>query len=60
MSNNDKKIWLTNNGEIYNFLEINKEIQNNNYPWKTDHSDTDILLYANKQWGIEFIHKLRG
>lgn len=60
MSNEDGKVIITYNGEVYNFQEIKKELQEYNYKWKTDHSDTEVILHAYEQWGIEFIHKLRG
>ena len=60
MSNQDGKVIITYNGEVYNFQEIKKELQDFDYKWKTDHSDTEVILHAYEQWGIKFIHKLRG
>ncbi|OGN55966.1 MAG: asparagine synthase (glutamine-hydrolyzing) [Chlamydiae bacterium RIFCSPHIGHO2_12_FULL_44_59] len=51
-------VHLVFNGEIYNHLDIRKELSH--YPWKTDHSDTEALLHAYEEWGIDFVHKLRG
>lgn len=61
MCNQDQSLWLTFNGEIYNHTEIRRElislgIQN----WKTDHSDTEVLLKSFETWGIDCVHKLRG
>ncbi len=42
---------LTFNGEIYNHQEIREElIALGHNSWKTDHSDTEVLLYAFAQW----------
>lgn len=61
MSNEDSKIWLVFNGEIYNHADIRKElIEVGGHSWKTDHSDTEVIIHAYEQWGIDFIQKLRG
>lgn len=61
MCNEDGTLQIVFNGEIYNHLEIRKELEKTgNHIWKTDHSDTEMLLHAFEEWGIDFIHKLRG
>ncbi len=61
MSNADQTMWITYNGEIYNHAEIRAELESlGRYSWKTDHSDTEVLLHAFEQWGIECVHKFRG
>jgi asparagine synthase (glutamine-hydrolysing) len=61
MSNEDDKIWITFNGEIYNHQEIRTELKaKGNHRWKTDHSDTEVIIHAYEEWGIDFIQKLRG
>jgi asparagine synthase (glutamine-hydrolysing) len=61
MASGDGKLWLVFNGEIYNHAEIRKELQAlSGRPWKTDHSDTEVILHAYEQWGIECIHRFRG
>ena len=47
---------LVFNGEIYNYLELKKEL---NYNFKTN-SDTEVLLAAYIEWGKECLHKLNG
>ena len=48
------------NGEIYNFLEIKKELQLLNYNFQTE-SDTEVILRAYEAWGLEeCIAKLEG
>jgi asparagine synthase (glutamine-hydrolysing) len=54
MSNEDGSLWVTFNGEIYNHAEIRKELQRiGGHLWKTDHSDTEVILHAFEQWGID-------
>jgi asparagine synthase (glutamine-hydrolysing) len=61
MSNEDGTLWLTYNGEIYNHAEIRKELTRiGGHVWKTDHSDTEVILHAFEQWGIECLARFRG
>src|SRR6202000_2863568 len=61
MSNEDGSLWVVFNGEIYNHAEIRRELELlGGHTWKTDHSDTEMILHAFEQWGIEAIHRFRG
>jgi asparagine synthase (glutamine-hydrolysing) len=61
MANRDGSIQLVFNGEIYNHAEIRAELNATGpHVWKTDHSDTEVLLHAYEQWGIECLHRFRG
>lgn len=60
MSDNEGEIWIIFNGEIYNHREIRAHLLQKGYSFKTDHSDTETIIYAYKEWGIKFVHKLRG
>jgi asparagine synthase (glutamine-hydrolysing) len=61
MSNHDESIWLVFNGEIYNHADIREElVKTNKYIWKTDHSDTEVIIHAYEEWGYECVHKFRG
>ncbi|HPG57148.1 MAG TPA: asparagine synthase (glutamine-hydrolyzing) [Candidatus Wallbacteria bacterium] len=61
MCNEDGTLWIVFNGEIYNHAEIRKELMAiGGHVWKTDHSDTEMILHAFEQWGIDCIHKFRG
>lgn len=54
-------IALVFNGEIYNHAEIRKELEAlGKYTFRTDHSDTEMLLYAYAEWGPECVHKFYG
>lgn len=59
MSDLSKKIWVVFNGEIYNFREIRDELIARGYGFKTK-SDTEVLLYAYAEWGIDSIKKFNG
>jgi asparagine synthase (glutamine-hydrolysing) len=61
MSNHDNSIQIVFNGEIYNYLDIKSELEKiNKYKWKTDHSDTEVIIHAYEEWGIDCIRKCRG
>jgi asparagine synthase (glutamine-hydrolysing) len=61
MTNEDGTLWVVFNGEIYNHAEIREELENRGgHRWRTDHSDTEVILHAFEQWGIECVHKFRG
>jgi asparagine synthase (glutamine-hydrolysing) len=61
MCNEDSTLWISFNGEIYNHAEIRKDLERiGGHQWKTDHSDTEVILHAFEQWGIECLEKFRG
>lgn len=50
---------ITFNGEIYNYIELRKELESKGVIFKTQ-SDTEVLLQAYRQWGKECLPKLNG
>jgi asparagine synthase (glutamine-hydrolysing) len=61
MSNEDGTLWVVFNGEIYNHADIRAELEKRGgHRWKTDHSDTEVILHAFEEWGIDCVHKFRG
>jgi asparagine synthase (glutamine-hydrolysing) len=59
MCTNDSKVWITFNGEIYNYLELRAELEQIGYIFKTQ-SDTEVLLNAYLHWGNDCLQKLNG
>ena len=57
MSNQDGKIWITFNGEIYNHVELREELQQAGYRFRTDHSDTEVLVHGYQEWGLDDLLK---
>lgn len=55
---NQAGLTITFNGEIYNYLEIKKELSNE-YSFKT-HSDTEVILAAYMKWGEDCVKHFRG
>jgi asparagine synthase (glutamine-hydrolysing) len=52
------RLWLIFNGEIYNAPEIRATITD--YPYQTDHSDSEAILAAYARWGLDCVDHLRG
>lgn len=59
MSDDDQTVWVTFNGEIYNFKEIRIELEIKGHKFISN-SDTEVILEAYKEWGIDSINKYRG
>lgn len=57
--NEDGTIWITYNGEIYNFLELRKELEDKGHRFKTK-SDTEAILHLYEEEGEKGLKKLRG
>src|SRR5262245_5291370 len=61
MLNADGSVALVFNGEIYNHREVREELERTGkYVWKTDHSDTEVLLHAYEEWGLDCVHRFCG
>ena len=48
------------NGEIYNHVELRKEMISKGVKFFTNHSDTEVVLNGLSYYGIEFVKRLRG
>jgi asparagine synthase (glutamine-hydrolysing) len=48
------------NGEIYNAPELRAELESEGFQFKTDHSDTEVILPLYQKHGVDFPNKLRG
>lgn len=59
MKSLDEELVITFNGAIYNFLELRRELVSLGHPIKS-YSDTEVLIYAYKQWGEKCLDRLNG
>lgn len=48
------------NGEIYNHRDLREELTQEGARFRTDHSDTEVLLHAYAAWGPDMLSKLNG
>ncbi|MCC6782850.1 MAG: asparagine synthase (glutamine-hydrolyzing) [Planctomycetes bacterium] len=53
------EVWVTFNGEIYNYLDLRKELEAAGYRFRTK-SDTEVLLHGWRAWGERLPERLRG
>ncbi|MEX2026694.1 MAG: asparagine synthetase B, partial [Pirellulaceae bacterium] len=59
LCNEDGTVWVTFNGEIYNFGEIRQELIAAGHVFRTD-SDTEVIVHGYEQWGDECLARFRG
>ncbi len=59
MSNEDGTIWIVQNGEIYNYLELREELSVEGHHFKTN-SDTEVILHLYEKYGTDCTDKLNG
>lgn len=59
MSDLSKNIWLAYNGEIYNFKELKSELEALGHRFVSG-TDTEVIIYAYIEWGIDCIKKFNG
>lgn len=60
MANEDGTVWVTFNGEIYNFQDLQAELLTHGHHFRSK-TDTEVLLHGYETWGIEgLLSRLRG
>ena len=59
MANEDKSLWITYNGEVYNYLELRVELERAGYAFRSQ-SDTEVVLRAYEEWGEDCVSRFNG
>lgn len=59
MASGNGRYWLVFNGEIYNYLEIRKELESLGCSFRSN-SDTEVLLQGYEQWGAVCLQRFMG
>lgn len=59
LSNEDGTIWLTFNGEIYNFQELRRNLSDLGHSFRSE-ADTEVIVHAYEEWGTASVERLRG
>jgi len=59
MSDENERIWITYNGEIYNYIELREELKSYGYTFKTE-SDTEVVIKAYQKWGEDCFKHFNG
>ncbi len=59
MSNEDESIWITYNGEIYNYRSLRNELQKNGHQFKSQ-TDTEVIIHLYEEKGVDCLEYLDG
>ena len=59
MSNAEGTIWITFNGEIYNFKELRLLLEQKGYQFRSN-ADTEVIIHGYEEWGENIVEKLHG
>jgi len=59
MANEDDTVWVTFNGEIYNFQELRRELAGRGHTFKT-RCDTEVIVHGYEEWGDGVVARLSG
>lgn len=59
MANEDGTLWIVFNGEIYNYIELRKELELRGHIFISN-TDTETILHGYEEWGAEVVDRLRG
>ena len=59
MSNEDGTVWITYNGEVYNFVALREGLEQAGHRFRS-HTDTETILHLYEEEGDDLVHRLRG
>lgn len=59
LSNEDHSVWISYNGEIYNFRELRRTLEAAGHRFRT-RSDTEVIVHAYEEYGLDFPKRLNG
>ncbi len=59
MRSNNGRLWITFNGEVFNYIELREELVKLGYFFNTQ-TDTEVILVAYQEWGVECFKRFNG
>lgn len=59
MANEDGTVWLTYNGEIYNFRSLRDTLESRGHLFRSS-SDSEVIVHAYEEWGDDCVTRFRG
>ena len=57
--NEDGTVWITYNGEIYNYRELRLQLEGKGHQFHTK-SDTEVIVHSYEEWGDQCVERFRG
>ena len=58
-SNEDGTVWITYNGEIYNFADLRRELEGKGHRFRS-HTDTEAVVHLYEEYGVNCLNRLNG
>jgi asparagine synthase (glutamine-hydrolysing) len=58
-SNEEGSVWITFNGEIYNFAELRRELEAKGHRFRS-HTDTEAIIHLYEEYGVDCLNRLNG
>ena len=59
LSNEDGSLWISFNGEIFNYVELRPELEKKGHRFATK-SDTEVIVHAYEEWGADCVKRFNG
>ena len=59
LANEDNSIWITFNGEIFNYVELRPILEEAGHRFRT-YSDTEVIVHAYEEWGADCVSRFNG
>src|SRR5712664_3652386 len=59
MSNEDGTVWITYNGEIYNFKDLRRELEGKGHRFASQ-TDTEVIVHLYEEVGADCVRRLNG
>ncbi|MBI3710361.1 MAG: amidotransferase 1, exosortase A system-associated [Proteobacteria bacterium] len=60
MFNEDDTVCVIYNGEMYNYREVWRELVSRGHRFRSDHSDTEVIVHGWEEWGEACVERLSG